>query len=130
MLQLDMFGRLGKEVTQIKMFMDYLYTFSNSTEGMDTALVETLSGVPVFIPMMLAFVFFVVLIAGYSAQSKRTGNGDLPLWSSIASLSTLMIAMALSLVQGLMSGGTLAIVVTITIASGVWLFLDKNSREV
>ena len=111
------------------MFLDYLYTFSNSTDGMDTALTETLSGVPIFVPMMLLFVFFVVLLGGSSAQSKRTGSADLPLWSSIASLSTLLISLALSLIKGFITGTTLVVVVVITIICGVWLFLDKSNRE-
>lgn len=110
--------------------MDYLYNFPNASSGMDDALVDFFTAVPILTPMFLLFVFLVVMIGGSSAQSRRTGMTDLPMWSALASLSTLLIAVALSMISGMMSTGILVIVVVVTILSGLWLFLDRNSREV
>lgn len=110
--------------------MSYLYEFPNISSGMDDALVGIFTMVPIFTPMMLFFIFLVVLIGGSSAQSRRTGTADIPLWSTIASLSTMMIALALSLISGMIQTFTLVVVVVITIISGIWLFLDRNNREV
>jgi len=63
-------------------------------------------------------------------QRRRSGYMDLPLWSAIASVATLVIALPLTLTFGLIDLYTLSIVSAITIVSGLWLFLDKNRNEV
>ena len=110
--------------------MSYLYNFPNASRGMDDALVGFFTGVPILVPMFLLFIWLVVAIGGSSAQSRRTGISDLPLWSTLASLSTLMMALGLSIIEGMIQLETLVIVVVVTIATGVWLFLDRNNREI
>jgi uncharacterized membrane protein YhdT len=107
-----------------------LYTAPNTTAGLDNMIVDSVTAVPIFAPMLLVFVFCVVFIAGSTAQKKRTGFADIPLWSTLASLSCLMVALAMSLVSGMISTLTLVIVVLLTILSGAWLFLGENNREV
>ncbi len=110
--------------------MAKLYNTPNLTDGIDEALVEVAIAVPSFIPMFLIFIFGTVLIGGLIAQRNKTGFGDFPQWTTLASISTLMVALPMTLISGFISLTTLAIVVTITIASGVWLFLDRNKGEV
>ncbi len=107
-----------------------LYTTPNLTTGIDEALIEVAIAVPSFIPMFLIFIFGTILIGGLIAQRNKTGIADFPQWSVIASISTLMISLPMTLVSGLISLTTLSIIVTITITSGVWLFLDRSNREV
>ena len=66
MLDLDIFGKLGKEVTQIKMA---IYEVPNFTTGVDGVLVEVAETVPIFIPMFLVFVFGIVFIGGITANN-------------------------------------------------------------
>lgn len=107
-----------------------LYTLPNATGGIDDIVIQTVSAVPAFIPLILLFVFFVVFLGGISRQKARTGTADYPMWATVASLSTLMISLLMSLKEGFIRLDWLVIVVVITIFSGVWLFLDKRQSEV
>ncbi len=107
-----------------------IYNIPNLTSGLDDALVNTIAEVPIFTPMFLLFVFGIVLLGGMAAQKKREGTMDMPMWATIASLSTFMISLPLTLREGLIDIFTLSVVVSITVMSGIWLFLDRNRREV
>jgi len=106
-----------------------LYNLPNSTDGIDSIIVNTVTAVPSFIPMFLIFVYFVVLIGGITAQKKRTGSSDFPLWSTMASISTLIISLPLTLTVGIINVPTLAVVVIVTLLSGVWFFMSRNRYE-
>ena len=49
------------------------------------------------------------------------------MWSVVASLSTFLIALIMSIVEGIINLDVLIVVTVITIFSGVWLFLDKKT---
>lgn len=107
-----------------------LYDTPNLTTGIDEAIVDTVTAIPSFVPMLLTFVFVLVLITGSLQQQRRSGFIDFPLWVTLASISTLMVTLPLTLISGLVNLDVLAIVVTVTILSGVWLFLGRSNREV
>lgn len=110
------------------MMLDYLYTLPNATAGADSIAVQVQTQVQTFIPLLLAFVFFLVFLGGVGRQKMRTGNADYPMWAVVASLMTLMVSLVLSVISGLINLTYLVIVVVITIFSGVWLFLDKRDN--
>ena len=112
------------------MFLDYLYNLPNSTEGLDAIVVQTVTSVPGFTPMLLLFVFFVIFLGGVSRQKMRTGTSDYAMWSTVASMSTMMVALIMSMIQGIIHLDVLVIVVVVTIFSGVWLFLDRKQSEI
>lgn len=107
-----------------------LYSLPNTTTGLDEILVETASTVPSFTPLLLFFVYFVVFLGGVGLQTRRIGTADYPMWSVVASLSTFMIALLMSVIEGLIRLDWLVIIVVVTIFSGVWLFLDRKVTEV
>ena len=107
-----------------------LYTAPNLTAGLDTTLISVFQEVEIFVPMLLVFVFGIVFIGGMNSQKRRIGFADTPMWSVLASLSTLLIALGLTLVSGGIQLEVLAIIVAITIASAIWFFLDRNRNEV
>jgi len=109
---------------------NYLYNLPNSTEGMDNILIQTITTIPSFTPLLLVFVFFVVFLGGVGRQKTRVGTADYAMWSTVASLSTFIIAMIMSMVEGIIRLDWLIIVVVITIFSGIWLFLDRKQSEV
>lgn len=121
-----MHGKLGG-VIQIKMS---LYEVPNSTGQIDAIVVETITEIPEITPLLLIFVFCVVAIGGAISQKRRMGYTDLPLWSTIGSIATLMIALPLSIGGGFIQLDVLAIVIVLTIFCGVWFFLGRNRREV
>ena len=110
--------------------MVYTYELPNITNGFDTALTGVATAVPSFIPMLLVFIYFVTLIGGAISQKKRTGVADMPLWSTIAGLMTLVIALPMSIVSGFLEPLYLIVIVVVTLMSGVWLFLDHNRNEI
>lgn len=107
-----------------------LYNLPNATSGIDAIVVVTATAVPSFIPMFLLFIFMVVLISGTTAQKRRTGSSDFALWTTLASVSTFLVTLPLTLIIGVIPTEIFAVVVVITLMSGVWLFLDKNRFEV
>jgi len=111
-------------------FLDYLYNLPNSTEGIDNIAIETITEVPSLMPLILFFSFFVIFIGGISRQKLRTGTADYPAWAVISSIATLLVTLLLTIQSGFASMEILIIVVTVTIMSAVWLFLDKKTSEV
>jgi len=111
------------------MILDYLYELPNAT-NLDDILVQTGTTMSAFVPFLLLFVFFIVFLGGVARQKARTGTSDYPAWAVVASISTLMVVLIMSVIEGLIHLDWLIIVVTITIFSGVWLFLDRRQSEV
>ena len=107
-----------------------LYDQPNLTGGLDETFVEIATAVPSFVYSFLFFVFAIVFIGGIISQKRRNGWADYPLWATMASLSTLLITLLLTLKQGLINLEVLGIVIAVTIFSGLWLFLSKGRGEV
>ncbi len=106
------------------------YIVPNITSGFDDALVGLSTTLPIFVPMLLIFVFGVVFLGGFTSQKRKTGFADVPMWATMASLSTFMVALPLTLTAGIIGIETLSIVVVVTILSGFWLFTSRNRNEI
>jgi len=111
------------------MIFNYVYTLPNGTT-LDLIGTQTISAVGVFTPMLLAFVFFLVLLGGSARQKARTGDADFPAWSTIASMSTFMLALLMATITGIIQIAWLVIVAVVTIFCGIWLFIDRRQSEV
>lgn len=109
---------------------DFLYQTPNLTGGIDDALVDLSTSVPTFIPSLLLFIYLTILIGGMISQKKRSGFGDFPLWNVIGLLATTLVALPMTLVVGIIDTDYLAILVVLTIASGVLLFFTQSNREI
>ena len=104
-----------------------LYDMPNFTgSGIDEAFVDISTSVSAFAPMLLFFIFMVVMITGYRKQKSSTGFGDAPLWATLAGIVTTMSALLLTTVSGIVSLPTLVITIVITISCGLWLFMSKD----
>jgi len=110
--------------------MAYTYNLPNGSAGFDNSIAGIATIVPAFIPLTLLFVYCVILLGGITSQKRRLGTADVPMWSTIAGIATLMIALPMSLITGVISSFVLTIVVLVPILSAVWLFLDNNKNEV
>ena len=117
---------LGGGRTQIKMA---IYNIPNMTGGIDQTIQELVVEVPALPIGILIFVFSVVFLSGMATQKRRSGWYDAPLWSVMASLSTLLVTLVFTLISGVVDLLTLSVVVTITIFSGLWFFLSKGRGE-
>jgi L-asparagine transporter-like permease len=91
---------------------------------------QTVTAVPSLVHLLLLFIWFVVFLGGISRQKARTGTSDYAMWATVASLSTFMVTLILTLIEGLLRLDWLVIVLVITLFSGVWLFLDKRKSEI
>lgn len=106
-----------------------LYEEINLTSGVDDALVSLAQNVPVFPIMLLVFIFGLVLIGGTSSQKRRTGTSDTPFWAILAALSTFIIALLMTMGEGMIDLLTLGVVTGVTIMCGLWFFLSKVRGE-
>ena len=107
-----------------------LYDIPNSTAGIDSIIVQTVSAIPGFMPMLLFFIYLTILLGGSIRQKRRIGTSDLPMWATMAGVGTLLVALPLTLSVGLIEPITLSVVIVATVFSGLWLFLDKNRNEI
>jgi len=112
------------------LFLDYLYNLPNSTEGIDAIAIQTFNLFPGFGAILLFFIFILVFIGGISRQTLRNGTADYSAWAIIASLSTLVPALLLSITSGFIQLDWLLIVISINIMSAIWFFLDRKVTEV
>lgn len=112
--------------------MDYLYSIPNMSGGIDSAVVNLGSsdGVTVFVPFFLLFFYCFIAFTGMIQQKARTGSADVPMWLTIGGIATTMITLVMTMIQGLINPITLGAVISITILSGFWLFMDKGRNEV
>lgn len=109
---------------------DYLYTLPNVTSGGDALVTQTLLSFPWFVPLILFFTWMVVFLGGITRQLARGGSADYSAWSMLASVSTLLPALILSVNSGYIQLDWLIIVVSMNILSAIWFFLDRKATEV
>lgn len=113
------------------MFLDYLYSLPNSTEGIDSVVLQMTSGsFSWIVPLMLFFTFMIVFIGGISRQKLKTGTADYSVWAVLASIATLLPALLFSVTAGFIRLDWLVIVVSLNIMSAIWFFLDRKITEV
>ena len=113
------------------MFLDYLYALPNSTEGIDSLILQMTQGSFYWIvPVMLFFTFILVFMGGVSRQKIKTGTADYSAWAIMASMATLLPALLFSVSAGFIRLDWLIIVVALNIVSAIWFFLDRKITEV
>ena len=107
-----------------------LYQEVNLTGGLDKAITSTAASVPAFPIMILVFIYLIILIGGSSNQSRKRGNADIPMWATLAGTATTVVALVMNIgVSSLISIGTLAIIISLTIISGFWYFMSRGRYE-
>jgi len=112
------------------MLFNYIYNLPNQTNGFDQIAIDTMASVNSFTPLLLAFVFLIIFIGGMVRQKNKTGDTDASTWAVVASLGMLIVGLILSTITGLINLLWLVVIIVITIFSGVWMFLDKQSGGV
>ena len=107
--------------------MAYLYDVPEMNgSGVDEIVADVAQTVPIYTPMFLIFVFLFIFIIGYFKQERTGGSGDAAQWAAIASVSTMIIALLMTLRTGLIDLVTLVIVIVITIFCGAWFLLSRD----
>jgi len=106
------------------------YTFSYPTGVTpDAVLISASTAVPVFPMMILLFTWAMVFFGGIQRQNARSTYVDVPQWAVLASLSTVLLSLIMTIKEGLISLPVLMIVISVAILSGVWFFLSRGRFE-
>jgi len=111
--------------------MAYTYELPNITGGgFDSGITGIVSIIPEFIPIFLFSIYLTVMIGGMLAQKSRTGYSDMPMWSTLGALTTLLLALPMTLTGGIIEPTVVTIIIIVTIMSALWLFLSKGRNEI
>ena len=105
-----------------------LYNLTNATTP-DGILIGMAESVPVFPPMLLAFIWFFVFLGGSARQSSRYGYSDMPQWALLASLSIFLMGLLMTTTAGLLPLQYLLVIVGLNILCAVWFFMSRGRIE-
>ena len=93
----------------------------------DSLLVYANTIFPGFIPLVL-FVFYLILLLGiFFSQKRFTGRGNPSVSCAVAGFVTFLLAVSMTLIEGLMNGLTLAIVFVVMAFGVLWLLLSRET---
>lgn len=106
-----------------------LYTIPNFTEGIDNVIVGTVSQVHSFGIGVILMVFLSVVLGGSIRQKRRYGYADVPMWSLLGSLASLIVSLIMSLKQGFIQPEIVGIVLAINFFTGLWFFISRGRQE-
>ena len=101
--------------------------FTDTSQGIEGIMIAETTQLPGLVPGILFLIFAVILGAGYFAQERRTGAGNLPMWAAIAGLITTTGGFMLFLMDGLVGIETIIISLIITIVSAfAFLVMERD----
>ena len=105
-----------------------LTEFINTTgrTGLDGTLVYVATIEPLFTKLVLFGFFLVGFLGSIFSQWRLRNRVEFPGSFFAGALSTLVVAVLMNLIDGLISLDTLIIVVIVTIISYVWLLIAKD----
>ena len=87
----------------------------NATSNVNEVALSLLHEIPFFSSGLLFFIGIVIVLAGYTYQERRTGEGSIKAWLAVGSFIVATLAIILYLYQGLIDG----VAVTISIGLAV-----------
>jgi len=110
--------------------MANLYTFPNATlSGGDQLLTGITAQLPAFPVFILLIVYFVVTLGGALAQATRRGYIDFPMWSLLGFLTIDLLAVLMTMAEGLMNPIVLGVCFGLTILNALWFFMTMGRFE-
>jgi len=98
----------------------------NLSSGLDQIFVYIAGELPSFIPLVLASIFILIFISGYKAQERKEGRGSFVTWFSISSWIVSIIAVLMTLIQGLITIPTVSICLAISFLSMIFLYIGRE----
>jgi len=99
------------------------YNFPNGTTP-DEVLVGVSGAIPGFPILILVFSWFFVFLSGAISQNKRQGYTDMAQWSVMASLSTLLLSLIMTINAGMIPLEILIVTISLTIDTCIPKFRD------
>lgn len=99
---------------------------STNITTLEGLLVYEAQQIPILFPMILFLIYVAIAGSGFFYQDKKTGRGNLAMWSSISGLITSTLSFILFLIPGLINLITLVIVVSVTLISAIWFIFESK----
>ena len=102
------------------------YINETGRTGLDGTLVYVATVEPLFTKLVLFGFFLIGFLGSIFSQWRLRNRVEFPGSFFAAAVSTLVVAVLMNLIDGLISLQTLIIVVVITIVSYIWLLIAKD----
>lgn len=91
----------------------------NGTANVNEVALGFLHEIPFFFSGVLFFLGVIIVLAGYTFQERRTGEGSIKAWMAVASFIVATLAIILFLYQGLIDGVTLSIAIGLAVVMAI-----------
>ena len=98
----------------------------NVSEGLYIPFLYVAQTIDIFIPLVLFAFFFIIAYGSFYAQKRSSGEGDFPVSLVVASFSTTIMAILMSLIEGLIISRYVIITVVIAIFSFIFLVFSRK----
>ena len=96
--------------------------------GIDDLLLYTQNVVPIFIPLFLLAIFIITSLGIYFGTKRNSGYGDFFTATAVGSFLTTIIAILMTLKDGLINVYTLAACIVVTFLCILGLFFNRGER--
>ncbi len=104
------------------------FDFPNATTP-DGALIGLSSSIPALPIGILVFSWLMIFLRGTMKQNQRFGYADVPQWATLSSLAVFLLALIMTVVEGIITLPILIITLSLTILTGIWFFLSRGRYE-
>lgn len=94
--------------------------------GLDQMFVYAADVVPIFIPFFLFSFFMIITLASYFSSKRLSNDGDLAASFAVAGFSTVVLALVMSLIPGLIANYLVVITIVVAVLGILFLFLSKR----
>lgn len=101
---------------------------TNGSTGIEQIFIYESTQIDIFAPALLLLIFSVIVGAGYYAQDRRVGKGNLPMWFATSGVITTFLGIILFLYEGIINLNTLIICIVSTIIFTLWFLYDNTSN--
>ena len=98
----------------------------NTSEGLHVMLVYVADVVPIFIPLVLFGFFIIIALGTYNSQTRTRGKGDFPASFAVAGFATAVLAIVMSLIDGLIPLPVVTITIVVSVVGLLWLYISKE----
>ena len=98
----------------------------NGSEGLHTLFTYAAEVEPSFIPLTLFVFFIIIAVATFFSTKRTTTKGDFAASFAVAGFATSVLAIAMTLIEGLISITTVVTVIVITVIGVLWLLVSKK----
>ncbi len=102
-------------------------TFSEFNKtGLDNTFLYVAATSNIFIPLVLFGFFVIILIGSFYSARRMGGEGDFPASFAVAGFTTFLVALVMTLIDGLINNFTVVICLIVVLVGILFLFFSKK----